>query len=236
VAKRPAGKKSERTREQVLDTALKLFRRRGFDATTMRDIAAACGLSLGAAYYYFDSKDAILFAYYARNREAHRARAAARLVGVTDMAGRLGAIAHAGLDVVERERKMLAALLSRLADPSDPISAFSAAQREIRNESIAMFASAFDSEPFADDLRPLLGPAAWLLYMAVLLYFVRDDSPGQARTRRLVDDAIALLVPALALLGSPFAQSLRAQLHGTLERAGLFEAIADASPGLKAPA
>jgi AcrR family transcriptional regulator len=225
VAERRARKKSERTREQVLDAALKLFRRRGFDATTMRDIAAVCGLSLGAAYYYFDSKDEILFAYYARNREAHRARAQERLAGATDLGGRLGAIVHAGLDVVQRERKMLAALLSRLADPSDPISAFSAAQRQLRAEAIEMFAAAFDGEPIPDDLRALLGPAAWLFHMAVLLYFVRDDSPGQERTRRLVDDAIALMVPTLALVGSPLAEPLRAQLRGTLERAGLLEAI-----------
>jgi AcrR family transcriptional regulator len=225
VPRRPAQKKSERTRAQVLDAALRLFRRRGFDATTMRDIAAACGLSLGAAYYYFDSKDQILFAYYARNREAHRARAQERLSGAADLAGRLGAIIHAGLDVVQRERKMLAALLSRLADPSDPISAFSTAQRELRADSIAMFAATFESETIPDDLRPLLGPAAWLLHMAVLLYFVRDESAGQARTRRLVDDTIALLVPALALLGSPLAGPLREQLRGTLERAGLLAAV-----------
>ena len=39
---------SEETRTQILETALALFRERGFDATTIRDIATAADLSLGA--------------------------------------------------------------------------------------------------------------------------------------------------------------------------------------------
>ena len=36
------------------------FRKNGFEAATMRGIAASAGIALGGAYYYFDSKDAIL--------------------------------------------------------------------------------------------------------------------------------------------------------------------------------
>src|SRR5262249_37048447 len=63
VMPRPKGKrgesvtKGERTREVMLEAALKLFRRRGFDETTMRDIAEATNMSLGASYYYFESKE-----------------------------------------------------------------------------------------------------------------------------------------------------------------------------------
>jgi AcrR family transcriptional regulator len=45
-------KKSEATRAQILDVALDLFRRHGFESTTMRGIAAAAGVSLGSAYYF----------------------------------------------------------------------------------------------------------------------------------------------------------------------------------------
>jgi AcrR family transcriptional regulator len=51
---------SQETRRHLLDTALPLFREQGFDATTMRDVAARSGLSLGSAYYYFKSKEAIV--------------------------------------------------------------------------------------------------------------------------------------------------------------------------------
>src|SRR5258705_13169853 len=66
---------SEETRRQILETALALFRERGFDATTIRDIATAAGLSLGAAYYYFQSKEAIVGAYYDYVQGEHQTRA-----------------------------------------------------------------------------------------------------------------------------------------------------------------
>ena len=55
--------KSEETRARILDAAMDLFRRQGFDETTMREIAAEGGVATGAAYYYFDSKDAIALAF-----------------------------------------------------------------------------------------------------------------------------------------------------------------------------
>ncbi|MEO8222752.1 MAG: helix-turn-helix domain-containing protein, partial [Specibacter sp.] len=49
--------KSTQTKALVLDTALGMFRSKGFAKTTMRAIAAEAGVSLGSAYYYFSSKD-----------------------------------------------------------------------------------------------------------------------------------------------------------------------------------
>jgi AcrR family transcriptional regulator len=61
-------RKRDVTRRHLLDCALALFQKRGVDSTTMRDIASAAGLSLGAAYYHFPSKEALIFAYYEDNQ------------------------------------------------------------------------------------------------------------------------------------------------------------------------
>src|SRR5262245_57701400 len=66
-------RKSEKTREKILDTALTLFRKQGFDGTTMRDVAKQAGVALGAAYYYFPSKEALVMAYYERIQDDHLA-------------------------------------------------------------------------------------------------------------------------------------------------------------------
>jgi AcrR family transcriptional regulator len=42
--------------------AAKLFRRKGFDATSTRDIAAAVGMQSGSPFYHFKSKGALLYA------------------------------------------------------------------------------------------------------------------------------------------------------------------------------
>ena len=56
--------KSEETRRRILAAALRTFREKGFDQATMRQVAAEAKVALGAAYYYFDSKDAIVMAFY----------------------------------------------------------------------------------------------------------------------------------------------------------------------------
>ena len=51
----------ERTR-QILDAAVKVFSRAGFQQASMDDIVAESGLSKGALYWYFKSKDEIIVA------------------------------------------------------------------------------------------------------------------------------------------------------------------------------
>jgi AcrR family transcriptional regulator len=49
-------------RHQLLQGAAKLFKNKGFDATTTRDIAAAVGMHSGSPFYHFKSKSALLYA------------------------------------------------------------------------------------------------------------------------------------------------------------------------------
>lgn len=51
---------SEERKEQILEAAIEVFARSGFHGARMDDIAKQAGLSKGALYWYFDSKDAII--------------------------------------------------------------------------------------------------------------------------------------------------------------------------------
>jgi hypothetical protein len=57
----------------------------------------------------------------------------------------------------------------------------------------------------------------------MILYFVHDRSPRQERTARLVDGALDLMTPLLAVAGSPLAAPLRARLGDLLTAAGLLQ-------------
>jgi AcrR family transcriptional regulator len=51
---------------QVLDAAARLFRTRGFDGTSMRDIANEVGMQPGSLYCHFETKEALLVAVYVK--------------------------------------------------------------------------------------------------------------------------------------------------------------------------
>ncbi len=48
-------------RRLVIESAARLFRAQGFDATSTRDIAAAAGMRSGSPFYHFESKNALLY-------------------------------------------------------------------------------------------------------------------------------------------------------------------------------
>jgi len=59
----PTTGKGEQTRNHIFECALELFREKGFDSTTVQDIAVHAKVVKSAAYYYFPSKEAIIQAY-----------------------------------------------------------------------------------------------------------------------------------------------------------------------------
>ncbi|WP_313541236.1 TetR/AcrR family transcriptional regulator [Leifsonia aquatica] len=64
----PYAKTAER-REQIVDEAYRLFATRGYHGSSLREIAAAAGISLGSLQYHFESKDDLLVAVLARRDE-----------------------------------------------------------------------------------------------------------------------------------------------------------------------
>src|SRR4051812_15016027 len=99
------GAKAARTRSAIIDAALTLFRERGYEATTMRAIAAAAGVSVGNAYYYFDSKEQLIQGFYDRAQVDHAARSRQTLDTERDLAARIAGVAEAWLVAMEPYRE-----------------------------------------------------------------------------------------------------------------------------------
>lgn len=83
-------------RRQIMTEAARLFAARGFDATKIRDIAAAAGILGGSIYYYFASKEEIFLAVYSAGMETISSAVKTAIDGISDPWDRLeaAAVAH----------------------------------------------------------------------------------------------------------------------------------------------
>src|SRR4029079_10888044 len=75
---RPPGPTAQGTaaRERLYATATQSIAARGYEATTLRDIAKEAGVSVGLLYRYFPSKQAIVIALYDELSAEYARRAA----------------------------------------------------------------------------------------------------------------------------------------------------------------
>jgi AcrR family transcriptional regulator len=213
--------KGEETRQRVLGTALALFRARGFEQTTMREIAGEAGLSLGAAYHYFASKDAIVLGYYDFVQAEHDRRVRAMAGETRTLRDRIAAAMHAKLDILEDDRPLMGALLRFTGEPAHPLSLLGEGTRPLQFRSIGTFAHTVAGERLPGDLALLVPLTLWAMHMGLLLYFLYDDSPRQRRTRQLTDGAVDLFTRSLTLTKLPLLRPVRKRIAALLTDAGL---------------
>src|SRR5882762_2602577 len=169
-----AGSAGEKTMAVILQTALELFRERGFEVTTMRDIAKAAKVATGAAYYYFPSKEAIVAAYYDRVERSHAEKVREELKGKAELRERLGAVMHSKLEILKDDRMFLGALFRYTGDPEHPLSVFGKGTQAQRSQSIASFQEAIAGTNVSEELRELLPWALWLAHLGMILFFIYD--------------------------------------------------------------
>jgi AcrR family transcriptional regulator len=212
--------KAARTRTAIIDAALDLFRERGYEATTMRAVAAQAGVSVGNAYYYFDSKEQLIQGFYDRIQVEHTAAARPILDREQDLAERLGQVAMAWIDLVEPYRPFAGKFFKTAAEPTSPLNPFSAASAPAREASIALWREVLEGGDVAvpGSLRDELPELLWVAFMGVVLFWVHDRSPEAAATRALVKDAVPLLVQGIRMSGIPGMEGVVSQVVRLLDR------------------
>lgn len=209
-------KKAEATRARILNVALDLFRRRGFEQTTMRGIADEGGVSLGSAYYYFKSKEDLVMAFYERAIEAMTPRMEAALADADSFEGRIAAIMNVKFEYFRPNRSFLGALFRHAADPQNRLSPFSEATRQIRERDQMYFARAIEAKSgevrVPEDLAAYLPQMLWLYQMGLILYWIYDRSPDQRRTQQLLEKSLAVMVNGLKLTRFALLKPMRSKI------------------------
>ncbi|MDQ1727881.1 MAG: hypothetical protein QOD33_6 [Pyrinomonadaceae bacterium] len=203
--------KGEQTKALILSTALELLQERGYEATTMRAIAAKAGVSLGNAYHYFSSKDQLIQAFYHRTHSDHVRVSLTALQKESSLKARLLSVIRLKIDTLEPYHEFAGVLFQTAADPHSPLNPFALDSAPVRRESIKLFEDlvAETKARIPSDLRAELPYLLWLYHMGIILFWIHDSSPKQARTYRLIDQTVDLLDKLISLASNPFMRPVR---------------------------
>jgi AcrR family transcriptional regulator len=172
-------------RQRLYDTAIRLMAERGYESTTLRDVAQAAGVSVGLLYRYFPSKRAIIIALYEELSADYARQAQAMPHGPWRV--RFIFALRTSLHVLAPHRVALRALIPVLVgDPEEGVFAESAAFSRVRVQGVfeAAVVQATDAPP-----APVAGAVGRLLYLvhlAVLLWWLLDKTEQQRATTALV--------------------------------------------------
>lgn len=203
--------KGEQTRALILETALDLFRERGYEETTMRAIAEKAGVALGNTYYYFKSKEHLIQAFYGRTHEEHMVASNPILQKEKGLKARLLAVMQAKLATIEPYHRFSGILFKTAADPHSPLNPFSPESSPTRRESTELFAEVLKGARIKvpADLMVELPNLLWIYHMGIVLFWIHDDSPNRRRTHRLVEHTVEIVARLITLASLPLMKPLR---------------------------
>lgn len=122
------------TRRAVLDAAFEVFGRQGIAATSLTEVAAAAGLTKGAVYSNFESKDELVLALM-EEHAGHRIRAsldAVEAAGRDEVLGRLAAVLVHEMRVDATAHRLLAEYFALAHHDPDRRAGLQQRRREVR--------------------------------------------------------------------------------------------------------
>lgn len=205
--------KGDQTRALILDTALAMFRERGYEQTTMRAIAEKAGVSLGNAYYYFRSKEHLIQAFYQTMHEEHVAVALPALEKAKTLKARLLTVVRLKIETLKPYHQFAGVLFKTAADPQSPLNPFADDANPVRVASIQLFEKVIEGSTarIPKDLKAELPYLLWVFHMGIILFWIHDRSPKHRRTYRLIDHTVELVDKLIYLASNPFMRPLRKQ-------------------------
>lgn len=190
--RRTGGYAPEETRRALLASALQLFESKGYHATAVDEIVEHAGLTKGAFYHHFESKEDLLRLIHDDYLDATLTRARAVLHRPGTATDQLRELIQGAIVDIERFRSNVAVYLQEgrflTGDRLDAV-------RVKRDEVDALYTSVIkrgiESGEFSADLNPrlvnfaIVGMCAWV---------VRWYRPGQAMSARKIADHYARMV------------------------------------------
>ncbi|SDN16916.1 DNA-binding transcriptional regulator, AcrR family [Actinomyces ruminicola] len=186
------------TRARVLASSRRLFEERGFNATTIKDIAADAGVSVGSVMYVGDKSGLLVACFDERIEALHTghpptSRTQVRSEGGGDGAQAILDILSPFIDLFASSPDLARSYGAVLISGAHSSRVFSELREELINELQDIFAAATDCSTTAAKQR---ATTAYLAYLGALLEWVSIPGAGTDALCSRVRDAVHPLLTA----------------------------------------
>jgi len=178
---RTATAKGDATRERIVAAAERLFAERGFAGTSMPLLAKACGISAGAIYRHFDSKEALFF------EVVRRAVESARSSGADEVGGAARSIAEVVATYTLRRVKLLRQMAVEMHYAASKDDKVRRLLRQSVDREIGVIAAALTEAQRVGEMDSSLDPG---LMAAAVMTFIMGLMHMETLTPRLVGDVV----------------------------------------------
>ncbi|MDX1514597.1 MAG: TetR/AcrR family transcriptional regulator [Gammaproteobacteria bacterium] len=182
--------RQDNRRQTILDASAALFSRRGYHATSLRDIAAAAGMLPGSVYYHFASKEELLLAVYAAGVERIAARVDAAVEKKRTPRARLEAACVAHLETLLERSDYAQVVVRVLPRDADALGNRLARLRNDYERRFRRLVNALETPRNRD--RKLLRLALLGALNGAQIWYRPNGDPPKKIARRFLD----LMVPA----------------------------------------
>jgi TetR/AcrR family fatty acid metabolism transcriptional regulator len=203
-------KKQENT-ERFIEAFVAEVRERGYDAVSLRDVARAAGMSDGAIYKHFPTKEKLLLAYYTLRMDRLKDQGAslAERPGYA-FAERMHALLEFQIGQYEGDKDFLAKTFRPTFISASLMWGEVAAMRKTYVDTVRAFLAAAEAkgEIPALALPYVVEEMVWCHYVAVMLYWQRDASERHDDTTQFIDRTLKLFAAVIGGPLLPMAQDL----------------------------
>ncbi|MDB5049541.1 MAG: transcriptional regulator, TetR family [Fibrobacteres bacterium] len=195
--------KKQEHHQRFIDAFVKLVRAKGYSEVTLRDVARAAGLSDGAIYKYFASKEKILLAYYVQKMERLR-REGEGLAKKSSysLVEKLQALLEFQIGQYEGEKDFLEKTFHPTFVAASLMWSEVAAMRKAYLETAGSFLKEAQAKGEVPEISwvGIVEEILWCHYIGVMMYWLKDDSEHHEDTSQFIDRTLNLFA---AVVGGP---------------------------------
>lgn len=187
-------KNKEQTKERILKAALQLFREKGLEGTTTKEISKKAGIAEGTLFNYFKTKEDLALYFFQKETQNLIVwfRSEPRLQKAP-LPEKLFAIIHRQLEYIEPYEDFIGAVFCRALQPTSMLSPLSFESQESRLKYLRFIREILAASEEKGEIPRVgdLGAYAFgLFYLGIVAHWLQDGSRGKQKTLALLDRAL----------------------------------------------